>query len=86
MLLEALGRAYLALGLRWMAARAFEHIVEMHPLDHYAHHCLGRAYESMGERFAGSALHHYALAVALSQDNPHYRLRRDMLKWSRSRA
>jgi predicted Zn-dependent protease len=81
MLLEALGRSYLALGLRWMAARSFERIVVMYPLDHYAHYCLGRAYESMGTGFERDALHHYTMATLL-WDGPHYRLRRELFVWN----
>lgn len=79
MLLEAMGRSYLALGWRWMAARNFERIVDMYPLDHYAHHCLGRAYEGMGQ--PSLALHHYKVASLLSPANAHYQMRLGMLAW-----
>lgn len=79
MLLEAVGRSYLALGLRWLAARNFERIVDMYPLDHYAHHCLGRAYEGMG--LAHQALHHYKVATLLAPHNAHYQMRLGLLMW-----
>ena len=47
---EALGRAYFRSG-RFEAARAeFEAVVERHPVNDYAHFCLGRALSLTGDR------------------------------------
>jgi Flp pilus assembly protein TadD len=74
---EALGRAYFASRRFGEAAMEFEAIVETHPVDDYAHFCLGRALTKCGER--ERARHHLALASNLRPDRGDYRLYRDRL-------
>ena len=74
---EALGRAYFHSSRFGEAAAEFEAIVETHPVDDYAHFCLGRALTKCGER--ERARHHLALASNLRPDRGDYRLYRDRL-------
>src|SRR5690242_20932110 len=55
---EALGRAYFHNRQFAKAAMEFEAVVESHPVDDYAHFCLGRALSLTGER--DRARHHLA--------------------------
>ena len=75
---EALGRAYFRSSRFGEAAAEFEAIVESHPVDDYAHFCLGRALTKCGER--DRARHHLALASNLRPDRGDYRLYRDRLR------
>ena len=58
---EALGRAYFRTRRFDEAAAEFEAVVERHPVNDYAHFCLGRALTSRGER--DRARRHLALAA-----------------------
>lgn len=75
---EALGRAYFRSSRYDAAAAEFEAILESHPVDDYAHFCLGRALTKCGER--ERARHHLALASNLRPDRNDYRLYRDRLR------
>jgi Flp pilus assembly protein TadD len=79
---EALGRAYFRSSRYGEAATEFEAIIESHPVDDYAHFCLGRALTKCGER--DRARHHLALASNLRPDRGDYRLYRDRLRASSS--
>jgi Flp pilus assembly protein TadD len=74
---EALGRAYYRAGRFARAATEFEAIVETHPVDDYAHFCLGRALSKTGQR--DRARHHLALASNLRPDRRDYRFYRRLL-------
>ncbi|MGI9020168.1 MAG: tetratricopeptide repeat protein [Solirubrobacterales bacterium] len=74
---EALGRAYFLAGSFGEAAAEFEAIVDSHPVDDYAHFCLGRALTKCGQR--ERARHHLALASNLRPDRSDYRLYRNRL-------
>ncbi|MCW2928660.1 MAG: hypothetical protein JWM86_2628 [Thermoleophilia bacterium] len=71
---EALGKAYLKLGFNQRAATEFQVIVDRDPVDAYAHFCLGRALDRMGE--LREARHHYRLATWF---DPGRRIYRDTL-------
>lgn len=75
---EALGRAYFRNRQFAEAAAEFEAVVESHPVDDYAHFCLGRALSLTGQ--AERARHHLALASNLRPDRHDYRLYRDRLR------
>ena len=75
---EALGRAYFRNRQFAEAATEFEAIVETHPVDDYAHFCLGRALSLTGR--PERARHHLALASNLRPDRRDYRLYRDRLR------
>ena len=75
---EALGRAYFRNRQFAEAAAEFEAVVETHPVDDYAHFCLGRALSLTGQR--ERARHHLALASNLRPDRHDYRLYRDRLR------
>jgi Flp pilus assembly protein TadD len=75
---EALGRAYFRSSRFDEAAAEFEAILESHPVDDYAHFCLGRALTKCGQR--ERARHHLALASNLRPDRGDYRLYRDRLR------
>lgn len=74
---EALGRAYFHSNRYAEAATEFEAVVENHPTDDYAHHCLGRALTKTGER--ARAQRHLAIAASLRPDRRDYRIQRDRL-------
>jgi Flp pilus assembly protein TadD len=74
---EALGRAYYRAGRFRLAAREFGAVVETHPVDDYAHFCLGRALSMTGDTRA--ARHHLALASNLRPDRRDYRYYRRLL-------
>src|SRR4029077_19880106 len=63
---EALGRAYFRSHHFAEAAAEFEAVVESHPVDDYAHFCLGRALTKTGD--TQRARHHLALASHLRPD------------------
>ncbi len=75
---EALGRAYFRNRQFAEAATEFEAVVETHPVNDYAHFCLGRALSLTGE--TQRARHHLALAANLRPDRRDYRLYRDRLR------
>ena len=75
---EALGRAYFRASRYDKAAAEFEAVLESHPVDDYAHFCLGRALTKCGQR--ERARHHLALASNLRPDRNDYRLYRDRLR------
>jgi Flp pilus assembly protein TadD len=75
---EALGRAYFRNRQFEEAATEFEAVVETHPVNDYAHFCLGRALTLTGKR--DRARHHLALASNLRPDRRDYRLYRDRLR------
>jgi Flp pilus assembly protein TadD len=74
---EALGRAYFRAGRFAPAAVEFEAVVATHPVDDYAHFCLGRALSKTGEK--RRARHHLALASNLRPDRGDYRFYRRLL-------
>jgi Flp pilus assembly protein TadD len=74
---EALGRAYFRAGRFRPAAVEFEAVVESHPVNDYAHFCLGRALSKTGEK--RRARHHLALASNLRPDRGDYRFYRRLL-------
>jgi Flp pilus assembly protein TadD len=75
---EALGRAYFRAGRFAPAAVEFEAVVETHPVDDYAHFCLGRALSKTGQK--RRARHHLALAANLRPDRRDYRYYRRLLE------
>jgi Flp pilus assembly protein TadD len=74
---EALGRAYFRAGRFAPAAVEFEAVVESHPVNDFAHFCLGRALSKTGEK--RRARHHLALASNLRPDRRDYRYYRRLL-------
>jgi Flp pilus assembly protein TadD len=74
---EALGRAYFRGGRFRLAAVEFGAVVESHPVDDYAHFCLGRALSMTGDK--RKARHHLALASNLRPDRRDYRYYRRLL-------
>jgi Flp pilus assembly protein TadD len=74
---EALGRAYFRSGRFAPAAVEFEAVVESHPVNDFAHFCLGRALSKTGEK--RRARHHLALASNLRPDRRDYRYYRRLL-------
>ena len=75
---EALGRALFRSHRYREAATEFEAVVETHPVNDFAHFCLGRALSLTGER--ERARHHLALASNLRPERSDYRLYRDRLR------
>ena len=75
---EALGRAYFRNRQYAEAATEFEAVVETHPVNDYAHFCLGRALTLTGD--TKRARHHLALASNLRPERRDYRLYRDRLR------
>jgi Flp pilus assembly protein TadD len=74
---EALGRVYFRTRDYEGAAHEFEAVVETHPVNDYAHFCLGRALTKTGE--TKRARHHLALASNLRPDRKDYRIYRERL-------
>jgi tetratricopeptide (TPR) repeat protein len=72
---EALGRAYFRSGRYRRAASEFSAVVERSPANDYAHFCLGRSFQKLGDRRA--AKRHFSLACGMRPDRPDYRLYRD---------
>lgn len=72
---EALGRAYFRSARYAEAASEFEAIVETHPVNDYAHFCLGRALTLTGQK--DRARHHLALASNLRPERDDYRRYRE---------
>jgi tetratricopeptide (TPR) repeat protein len=75
---EALGRAYFRSGRYSWAAREFKAVLERYPANDYAHFCLGRAFEKLGDRTAASR--HLSLACGMRPDRKDYRLYRERLR------
>jgi Flp pilus assembly protein TadD len=74
---EALGRAYFRNHQFEEAATEFEAVLESHPVNDYAHFCLGRALSLTGR--IERARHHLALASSLRPERRDYRLYREQL-------
>jgi Flp pilus assembly protein TadD len=68
---EALGKTYLRLGFYDRAVTTFSTILEKEPIDAYAHFCLARAYDRLGE--VKPARKHYRLATFFAPDRAIYR-------------
>jgi tetratricopeptide (TPR) repeat protein len=75
---EALGRAYFRCGRYERAADEFAAVLERHPVNDYAHFCLGRSLEKLGDRKA--ARRHLSLAAGMRPDRSDYRHYRDRLR------
>ena len=67
---EALGVAYLRMHRYQEAAAEFEHILAAAPANDYAHYCLGRCLDRMGNRRI--ALGHYKMAMWLRPSVTYY--------------
>ncbi|MGH2956847.1 MAG: tetratricopeptide repeat protein [Solirubrobacterales bacterium] len=74
---EALGRVYFRTRDYEGAAHEFAAVVETHPVNDYAHFCLGRALSKTGQR--RRARHHLALASNLRPERRDYRIYRERL-------
>jgi Flp pilus assembly protein TadD len=75
---EALGRAYFRSGRYGHAASEFSAVVERSPANDYAHFCLGRSFEKLGDR--RGARRHLSLAFGMRPDRTDYRLYRDRVR------
>jgi tetratricopeptide (TPR) repeat protein len=75
---EALGRAYFRTGRYRRAAHEFSAVVERYPANDFAHFCLGRSFEKLGDRTAASR--HLSLACGMRPDRSDYRLYRERLR------
>jgi Flp pilus assembly protein TadD len=75
---EALGRAYFRTGRYKDASVEFQAVVDRHPVNDFAHFCLGRSLEKSGRK--KEARRHLALAAGLRPDRADYRLYRDRLR------
>lgn len=60
---EALGRAYYDSGLFVRALTEFHYIVEHYPTNSYAHYCLARCAEKLGDEILSRR--HFRLAAAM---------------------
>ncbi|MBV8065856.1 MAG: tetratricopeptide repeat protein [Actinobacteria bacterium] len=70
---EALGIAYFRIR-RWEEAEAeFRKVLELSPVNDYAHYALGRTLEKQGRAREANA--HYKLASSLQPDSDQYRAR-----------
>ena len=67
---EALGVAYLRMRRYQEAAAEFEHILDAAPANDYAHYCMGRCLDRLGQR--GLAAGHYKMAAWLRPDVDYY--------------
>jgi len=74
---EALGRVYFRTRDYESAAHEFAAVVETHPVNDYAHFCLGRALTKTGQ--TRRARHHLALASNLRPERRDYRIYRERL-------
>ena len=70
---EALGIAYFRLGRYEDAATEFRAVVEISPVNDYAHYALGRCLEKLGR--PTQAQGHYKLARSLRPGERHYEAR-----------
>ena len=74
---EALGRVYFRTRDYKGAVEEFSAVVESHPVNDFAHFCLGRALSKTGQ--AKRARHHLALASNLRPERRDYRIYRERL-------
>ncbi|MCL4473410.1 MAG: tetratricopeptide repeat protein [Actinobacteria bacterium] len=63
---EALGRAYYNFGRYGRAAEEFRFVVDRYPTNGYAHYCLGRCGEKLGDELLSRR--HFRLAVAFGYE------------------
>jgi tetratricopeptide (TPR) repeat protein len=75
---EALGRAYFRSGRYGRAAAEFSAVLERYPANDFAHFCLGRSLEKLGDRTAASR--HLSLACGMRPDRTDYRMYRNRLR------
>jgi Flp pilus assembly protein TadD len=75
---EALGRAYFRTGRYEAAVGEFQAVVERHPVNDFAHFCLGRSLEKSGR--TREARKHLALAASMRPERADYRIYRDRLR------
>jgi Flp pilus assembly protein TadD len=75
---EALGRAYFRSARFEEAAGEFAAVVEQHPVNDYAHFCLGKALAKTGRRLEASR--HAVLAAGMRPDREDYVAFRDRLR------
>ena len=75
---EALGRAYFRAGRYAQAGEEFAAVVERHPVNDFAHFCLGRSLEKTGR--LSEARRHLALATGMRPDRADYRVYRARLE------
>jgi Flp pilus assembly protein TadD len=68
---EALGIAYFRIRRYAEAEEEFRAILELKPVDDYAHFALGRCLEKQGR--PGEALGHYRMATIFRPQRPEYR-------------
>jgi Flp pilus assembly protein TadD len=68
---EALGIAYFRIQRFGDAEREFRAVIDLSPVDDYAHFALGRCLERQGRR--GEATRHYKLASCLRPQQDEYR-------------
>lgn len=68
---EALGIAYFRIQRFADAEREFRAVIDLSPVDHYAHFALGRCLERQGR--PGEATRHYKLARCLHPGQDEYR-------------
>jgi tetratricopeptide (TPR) repeat protein len=73
---EALGRAYFRTGRYEAAAGEFQAVVDRHPVNDFAHFCLGRSLQKSGR--AREARKHLALAASMRPERADYRIYRDL--------
>jgi tetratricopeptide (TPR) repeat protein len=73
---EALGRAYFRTGRYEAAADEFQAVVDRHPVNDFAHFCLGRSLQKSGR--AREARKHLALAASMRPERADYRIYRDL--------
>jgi Tfp pilus assembly protein PilF len=67
---EALGVAYLRMHRYHEAAAEFEHILAAAPANDYAHYCLARCLDRLGDRRIARG--HYKMALWLRPDVTYY--------------
>jgi Flp pilus assembly protein TadD len=75
---EALGRAYFRSARFEQAAVEFAAVLERHPVNDYAHFCLGRSLEKTGR--TAEARRHAALAAGMRPDRKDYQAFRERLQ------
>ena len=68
---EALGIAYFRIGRHREAEEEFRAVLELSPVNDYAHYALGRCLEKRGRPHEANG--HYKLASSLRPDNKRYR-------------
>lgn len=78
---EALGKTYFRLRFYDRSLAEFQAILDNDPLEHYAHFCIGRCYERLGD--LALAQRHYRLAHSLGPGIEVYRTTLDRFLESR---